>query len=179
MTTGFRTLFLAEEPSWEGWLRALENNWTIAVRRDPRTDDKLIMHSASEALENYVLQRQQQWSWWLDSKNTRPMVSLVAIGPEDVLETGCPSQGMAIRIRCAWSNTTQGLLIEPLSKLLSLTIDGRVVVPREIRSESKNGKLSDSYHLYEMPDVARGEHRAEARVEILSTGEQEIESIEF
>lgn len=179
ITTGLRTLFLAEEPTWEGWLKALKNNWTVAVRRDARTDNKLIMHSASEALENYVLQHQQQWSWWQDSKNTRPMVSLVAIGPEDVLETGRPSQGLAIRVRCAWSNTTQGFLIEPQSKLLSLTVDGQVVMPREIRSESKNGKLDDVYHLYEMPAVAAGQHRAEARVRILSTGNQAIESIEF
>ncbi|WP_442506466.1 prenyltransferase/squalene oxidase repeat-containing protein [Novipirellula sp. SH528] len=179
MTTGFRTLFLAEEPSWEGWLKALKNNWTVAVRRDAKTDNKLIMHSGSESLENYVLQHQDQWSWWLDSKINRPMVSLVVIGPEDVLETGCPSQGIAIRVRCAWSNTTQGLLIEPLSKLLSLSVDGQVVVPREIRSNSKNGKLDDIYHLYEMPDVTDGQHRAEARVQILSTGDQTIESIEF
>lgn len=179
MTTGFRTLFLAEEPSWANWLKALENNWTVAVRRDSRTDNKLIMHSASESIENYVLQHQEQWSWWQDAKNSRPMVSVVAIGPEDVLETGRPSQGIAIRVRCAWSNTTQGFLIEPLSKLLSLSVDGQVVVPREIRSKAKNGKLNDIYHLYEMPDVASGQHRAEARVEILSTGDQTIESIEF
>ena len=64
MTTGFRTLFLAEEPSWEGWLKALQNNWTIAVRRDARTDNQLIMHSASKSLSDYVMQRQDQWSWW-------------------------------------------------------------------------------------------------------------------
>ena len=34
MTEGFRTLFLAREPTWEGWLEALRNNWVVAVRRD-------------------------------------------------------------------------------------------------------------------------------------------------
>ena len=34
MLTGFRTLFLATEPTWEGWLKALKNNWVVAVRHD-------------------------------------------------------------------------------------------------------------------------------------------------
>ncbi|TWU33907.1 prenyltransferase/squalene oxidase repeat-containing protein [Novipirellula artificiosorum] len=179
MTTGFRTLFLAEEPSWDGWLKALQYNWTIAVRRDARTDNQLIMHSASQSLSDYVIQRQEQWSWWLEGENSRPMSSLVAIGPDDTFETGCPAKGIAIRVRCAWSNTGQGLLKEPLSKLLSLTVDGQVVPTREIRSQSKNGKWNDIHDLYEMPEGVRGQHQAEARVHVLSTGEQIIESIRF
>ena len=179
MTTGFRTLFLAEEASWDGWLKALENNWTIAVRRDARTDNQLIMHSASPSLSDYVLQRQDQWSWWREGGNSRPMSSVVAIGPEDTFESGCPAKGIAIRIRCAWTNTGKGLLVEPLSKLLSLTVDGQIVPTRKIRSKSKNGKWNDFYDLYEMPEVAEGEHQAEARVQVVSTGEQIIESIRF
>lgn len=179
MTTGFRTLFLAEEPSWEGWLTALRNNWTVAVRRDARTDNQLIMHAASESVSEYVFQKQNQWSWWREGGNSRPMISLVAIGPDDPFETGCPAKGIAIRARCAWSNTGKGLLNEPLSKLLSLTVDGRVVPTREIRSKSKTGKPNDIYHLYEIPELAAGDHRAEARVQVLSTGEQVIEPIRF
>src|ERR1043166_8713268 len=36
MTSGFRTLFLAAEPTWEGWLKALENNWVVPVRSEER-----------------------------------------------------------------------------------------------------------------------------------------------
>ena len=179
MTTGFRTLFLAEEPSWEGLLTALKYNWTVAVRHDTRTDDQLIMHAASEQVEKYVLERREQWRWWGTEKNSRPLVSLQAIGPDELYETGCPQSGMAVRIRCAWTNSTQGRPLEPLSKLLSLSVDGRVVVPSEIRDKSQKGNLEDIYELYEMPDAVRGQHRVEACVQNLSTGEQIVESITF
>ncbi|WP_404304362.1 prenyltransferase/squalene oxidase repeat-containing protein [Neorhodopirellula lusitana] len=179
MTTGFRTLFLAEEPSWEGWLKALENNWTIAVRRDARTDHQLLMHSASPSVSDYVMQRLDQWNWWLDGINSRPMCSVVAISPEETFETGYPAKGISIRVRCAWTNTGKGLLVKPLSKLLNLTVDGQVVETREIRSKSKNGMWDDVYSVYEMPEVAFGKHQAEARVQVLSTGEEIVESIRF
>ncbi|SMP78892.1 Prenyltransferase and squalene oxidase repeat-containing protein [Neorhodopirellula lusitana] len=179
MTTGFRTLFLAEEPSWEGWLKALENNWTIAVRRDARTDHQLLMHSASPSVSNYVMQRLDQWNWWLDGTNSRPMCSVVAISPEETFETGYPAKGISIRVRCAWTNTGKGLLVKPLSKLLNLTVNGQVVETREIRSKSKNGMWDDVYSVYEMPEVAFSKHQVEARVQVLSTGEEIVESIRF
>jgi hypothetical protein len=179
MTTGFRTLFLAEEPSWEGWLKALENNWTMAVRRDARTNDQLITHSGSSEVTEFAMQRVGQWKWWGNGNNSRPMVSMVALTPKDRYETGCPKRGVAIRVRCAWTNTGRGTLVEPLSALDSLKVDGEVVVPREVRSKLKDGKLDDVYYLYVIPEITQGQHHAEVCVNVLSTGERALQRITF
>jgi prenyltransferase beta subunit len=179
MTTGFRTLFLAEEPSWEGWLKALENNWTMAVRRDARTNDQLITHSGSSEVTDFAMQRVEQWKWWGNGNNSRPMVSMVALTPKDRCETGCPKRGVAIRVRCAWTNTGRGTLVEPLSALDSLKVDGEVVVPREVRSKLKDGKLDDVYYLYVIPEITQGQHHAEVCVNVLSTGERALQRITF
>ncbi len=73
----------------------------------------------------------------------------------------------------------RGKLVEPLSVLESLHVDGQLVEPRDIRSGSKNGKFDDVHSLYEMPDVDDGRHRAETRVKVLSTGDVAVESVEF
>src|SRR6185436_7806117 len=40
VSAGCRTLFLATEPTWEGWLRALEQNWVASARHDAWTEGK-------------------------------------------------------------------------------------------------------------------------------------------
>ena len=44
MTTGFRTLFLAKQATWDGWLEALRINWVVAVRHDAVSGGKTWMH---------------------------------------------------------------------------------------------------------------------------------------
>lgn len=39
MTDGFRTVFLAVEPTWEGWLNALQENWVVAQKTDHRAGE--------------------------------------------------------------------------------------------------------------------------------------------
>ena len=40
MTEGFRTVFLATEPTWNGWQNALKQNWVVAVRHDAISNSK-------------------------------------------------------------------------------------------------------------------------------------------
>jgi hypothetical protein len=35
--SGFTTLFIAKEPTWDGWLEALDQNHVMAVRHDAIT----------------------------------------------------------------------------------------------------------------------------------------------
>ena len=54
MTTGFRTLFLADEPTWDGWLDALRNNWVVAVRHDAVSGSKTWMHGGDDRVVEFV-----------------------------------------------------------------------------------------------------------------------------
>ncbi|HVJ67381.1 MAG TPA: prenyltransferase/squalene oxidase repeat-containing protein, partial [Caulifigura sp.] len=108
MTSGFRTLFLAREATWDGWLEAMKNNRVVSVRRDAVTGGQLRMHGGTNEAVAFVKSHETDWRWWDNADIRRPMISLVAIRPEDEYETGRPERGVALRIRCAWVNTTQG-----------------------------------------------------------------------
>lgn len=178
-TTGMRTLFLAAEPTWEGWLRALERNWIVAVRRDGWTRGKTWMHSGSDEVAAFVRQRELTWRWWDNPAIARPMVSLVAMRATDAFEAGRPEQGLALRVRCAWENTAQGLPKTPLAELVRLEVDGREVATVPVSRQRPNGQREDHYHSGRMPAAAAGKHTATAVVRVLATGAEARRTIEF
>jgi hypothetical protein len=181
MTTGFRTLFLAREASWDSWLEALRNHWVVAVRYDEQSQGQLLHHAGSREVIDYVLERPEQWQWWDNANVSRPMVSLVAVHPNDRWEAGTPERGINLRVRRAWSNTTQGQPKEPLAELVSLVVDGKRVEPVEqTAAGGRNPRLkSDELFLWAMPDATAGDHTAVATVRVLATGQLERQSIEF
>ena len=61
--TAFRTLFIAREPTWEGWLSALENNHVAAVRWDVVTRNELQMAGALPHVREFLMARVAQWNW--------------------------------------------------------------------------------------------------------------------
>ena len=179
-TTGFRTLFLATEPTWSGWLNALKQNWTVAVRRDVWTKGKTWMHSGSDEVRDFVRAREADWRWWDNPKVARPMVSIVALTPRDELEVGRPESGVTLRVRCAWENTPQGLLKAPLSELVKLGVDGNDVTPTVVSRKRPNGLLEEHYHGFALPgDVPRGQHTATAVVRVLATNTELTRTVEF
>ncbi len=158
-TTGYRTLFLATEPTWEGWLNALEQNWVVAVRHDEASRGETWMHSGSDEVRDFVAARESEWRWWSgeSGKAYRPMVSLVALRPEDEFEAGRPDKGVALRVRCAWKNTPQGMPQAPLAEFVRLMVDGVEVAPTLVEKKRPNGNgLADRYHLYAVPESASG-----------------------
>ncbi|MSU50250.1 MAG: prenyltransferase, partial [Opitutus sp.] len=160
-TTGFRTLFLATEPTWAGWLNALKQNWTVAVRRDVWTKGKTWMHSGSDAVLELVRARERDWRWWDNPAIVRPLVSIVPLTAADEFEAGRPASGIKLRVRCAWENTPQGLLKAPISELVKLTIDGREVTPALESRKRPNGLFEEHYHHVSLPaEVARAPHTA-------------------
>ena len=182
-TTGFRTLFLATEPTWDGWLKALKENWVVAVRHDDMSRGETWMHSGSDEVRDFVQARESDWRWWSgdQAKAHRPLVSLVALRPEDEFEVGRPTQGVALRVRCAWKNTPQGMPQTPLAEFVKLTVDGVDVTPTLVEKKRTNGSgLADRYHFYAVPENASGGARtATAVVREIATNREVTMPVRF
>lgn len=172
-TTGFRTLFLATEPTWEGWLRALEHNWTVAVRHDAVTKGRTWTHSGSDEVLDFVKAREAEWRWWDNPRCGRPPVSIVAVRPEDEFESDRPVAGMAIRVRCAWQASYVGALQKPLAELVRLSVDGREVTPTLVERRHTNTRAGEHAHLHVLTGAAaEGQHSVTAVVRELATGRE-------
>jgi hypothetical protein len=178
-TTGFRTLFLATAPTWENWLQALERNWVVAVRRDGWTRGKTWMHSGSDEVAGFVRERERDWRWWDNPAIARPMVSIVALRPGDAAEAGRPERGVALRVRCAWENTAQGLPKTALAELVRLEVDGHAVKAELVSRQRSNGQREDHYHIWTSETLTPDAHRADALVRVLASGVEVKKSIRF
>ena len=180
MTTGFRTVFLATEPTWEGWLNSLKNNWVVAVRHDQWSAGKTWMHGGSNEVLELVRARERYWRWWDNREIQRPLVSIVAVWPEDEFEVARPDTGVTVRVRCAWENTPQGLLRQPITEFVKLSLDGREVMPTLVSKRRPNGPLlNDNYHQLQLPELKPGNHTATVVVRVIATGEERSRTIDF
>jgi len=180
MTTGFRTVFLAAEPTWEGWLNALKQNWVAAIRHDRWSGEKTWMHAGSREVLEFVRARERDWRWWDNPDIQRPVISLVAVRPGDEFETARPNQGVTLRIRCAWENTPQGLLKQPIAEFLKLTVDGKEMSPTLVSRKRPNGPLlDDHYHYLDLPDLAPGQHTATVVARVTATKAEVVRTVQF
>ncbi len=180
MTEGYRTLFLAPEPTWEGWLEALRTHRVAAVRHDAVSRGETWIHAGTDEVLAAVRASEATWRWWDNPAARRPLVSLVALTPADTLETARPETGVALRVRCAWRNTAQGMPQTPLAEFVALSIDGASVAPSLVeRPRPKGEGLADHYHLFARADFAPGRHAAVATVRDLATGRTETARVEF
>lgn len=180
MTTGFRTLFLAKEPTWAGWLDALRHNRVAAVRHDSVSGGATWMHAGRLDVAEFLRRHETDWRWWDNPAVRRPLVSIVAVTPADEFEAARPEQGVTLRVRCAWQNTTQGQPKTPLAELVSLTVDGSAVRP-ELVTRQRSGKkgLADHYHRVHLATPSPGEHTATAVVRELATGTESSRTLRF
>jgi len=179
MTTGFRTLFLATEPTWAAWLDALEHNRVAAVRHDAVSRGETWRHGSRAVLE-FLREREPEWRWWDNPEVQRPMVSLVAVNPQDEFEAARPETGIVLRVRCAWENTTQGLPKKPLSELVSLTLDNQPVTPTLVAPRQPRGPaFLDHHHRHHITTPQPGRRTATAEVRVLATGKTLRRTIEI
>jgi len=180
MTAGFRTVFLAREPTWEGWLEALQRNWVAAIRHDAVSGFKTWMHGGAPEVMEFIRSRESQWRWWDNPEIQRPLVSIVAVAAEDEFEAARPEKGVVIRVRTAWENTAQGLPKKPITELVRLSIDGAEVSPTVVEKKRPGGEvLEDHYHQFHIADPVPGKHTAAARVRVLETNTQSDRTIEI
>jgi hypothetical protein len=179
VSTACRTLFLATEPTWEGWLRALNENWLAAVRHDVWTGFKTWMHTGSREVLDYVRAHERDWRWWDNEAIRRPVVSIVVVTPDDQFEMGRPASGLALRVRCAWECTPQGLLKRPLAELNKFTLDGKEAPLELVAKKRPNGLLDEHCHLLHLDRLSRGPHTATAQVQVLETQTETARTVEF
>ena len=177
--TGFRTLFLASEPTWEGWLTALQNNWVVAIRHDAVSGGRTWMHGGAPEVLAFVRDRERQWRWWDNPSVELPLVSIVAVTPEDRWEAARPERGVTIRVRCRWDNTAQGLPKTPRVELLELAVDGQKVTPTLVAPRGKQKAYQDHHHSYNIAEPTAGKHTATATVRVLATKAESRHTIEF
>jgi hypothetical protein len=183
LTTGLRTLFVASEPTYEAFLEAMKRNWVVAVRHDAVIGNQTWYHGGDDVVVDFVKERQAQWRWWDNPAIQRPMVSLVALRPQDEFENGRRDDGVTLRVRCAWENTTQGLPKKPLAELVKLEVDGAEVKPALVTAngprQARGGQtLADQYYQYPVPQ-RKGTSSATAYVSEIATGRQSSQSIQF
>lgn len=180
LVAGFRTVFLATEPTWEGWLSALQQNWVAAIRHDAVSANETWIHAGSREVLEFVRERERTWRWWDNPEITRPLVSIVPVTPADEFEVARPSQGVALRVRCAWETTPQGLLKQPIAELVRLTLDGLELSPRLATVPAQRGALlADRYHQVNLPDLKPGRHVASATVRVIETQREISRTTEF
>jgi prenyltransferase beta subunit len=179
MLTGFRTVFLATEPTYEGWMTALKNNWVTAIRRDTWTDFKVKMHGGAPGMQEFVKAHRQEWQWWDSPTIAQPLVSMVALTPQDEFEAGKPQKGLTIRIRTRWEHTTQGLPKKQVVELASLVVDGQRVETQPVGRKGAKGATSDHLYKYDMPALAGGAHTATATVRVIETKQEAAQTIRF
>jgi len=176
---GFRTLYLASEPSWENWTKAIKNNWVVAVRFDAELPEPLIYGGTPET-RSFVKEQQSNWQWWgSDRRVPRPAVSLVAVRPGDLFESLYPETGAVLRARTWWWTDGAGFQKIKKSEFVSLSVDGLPVTPKFIEHRNLKDKLVDCYYRYDLPNAAVGKHVATAEARVLSSGVVYSQSIEF
>lgn len=154
MLSGFRTLFLAREPTWKGWLEALRHRRVAAVRRDAHTEGVLRMLGGSTAVRQALLERQTEWEWWSGDGaglSARP-VSVAVLHPEDRFETGYPENGLNVRIRLGqiWAEGRKLTETSPVRCEAAHLGDAPLPVERVERRDPK-GLLEDAYALIRLP----------------------------
>ncbi|HZO51718.1 MAG TPA: prenyltransferase/squalene oxidase repeat-containing protein [Bryobacteraceae bacterium] len=175
---GQKTLFLAKEPSWDGWLQALKNNWVVSVRHDAATRWKTHMTGGQPHVRESVMRHEAEWRWWdkLGQPARRPGASLVLLRPGMPFEAGAPAvnaqRDLALRLRLWQDNSQQGKPAEPRAELVAMKVDGKEVSP-ELRASA-----ADRYFLLPLRR-SPGEHRAEAEVRLLASRQIKTYSVSW
>ena len=145
---GFRTVFLARQPDWQGWLEALDKGWVMAICADARTNFQTRFAGGSEAVRRVVS------DWWAKNRALLrvPAATVVAVRASDPFEDAKPAARRAVRLRCRYRNSTQGLPLEPLAELIALQVDGKRLEPERFERKDPKGRLADCYYLAPLPD---------------------------
>ena len=152
----FCTLYLAEGPSWEGFVGALDRGWCLSVRHVSESS-ALQWSGARPEVRQYIEERQDQWIWWKKSSPVMPLAAVTLVDAGAPFEAGTPTTGRCVRVRLQWdlgSSPNKPEFVKPLSELVRLSVDGTVLNPITVATQH------DRYLLAQLPDV--GAHRVSA-----------------
>ena len=172
----YRTLFLAKEPTYTGFLDALKKNQVVAVRHDSLTFNKTRMLGGAPGVQEYIKSQTNSWRWWDTTTNElyRPWSILTVVMPADTFEVARPDKGAVIRIR-PWWHTDKQIMKFPLVVLRQLSVDGRPVECDYVEHKNRMGVVVDSYYLYKLP-AAPGEHTIQTICRNIRTGVDRTET---
>jgi hypothetical protein len=164
---GFATLFIAREPTWDGWLEALDRGHVMTVRHDAITGWRTHLAGGSPEVRAFVSKRERQWRWWNDQgrQSRRPAAALTVLRSSSKFEVATPSSGVALRLRLWSENSGRGTPQQNRAELVDFHVDGRAVTPTLHESQ-------EDRHYVVQVDELPGKHQAVARVRVLETGAQ-------
>ena len=149
--TGMRTLFLAEQATWDQFVLALKKKWVASVRHDAVSREQTWWHGGDPEATRRIQARQDDYRWWGERPPViRPWASLVHISSGNQWESGSLKDADVFRLRLRWDNTTQGQPKTQRVELVRFLVDGEVVQPRHERIK-KNGKVVDDRYVYAIP----------------------------
>jgi len=178
---GFRNVFLASEPTFDGWLEALKQQRVVAVRHDAVTQLRTRMLGGGPGVQDFLRACEQEWKWWGDRPEDirRPWLSLSAVTPEDRFEAARPEKGVAVCVRTWWQCGNLGNPKQPVVALEDLRVDGQTVAPSLAEKKNGKGQVLDRYHLYALPSPAPGRHTVKATGRRVGAPERCTETLEF
>lgn len=157
-----RTLFIAKEPTYEGMITALRNNWVAGVRHDDVSNFKTRMLGGTPAARKFFSENSTNWQWWDNKEHAnRPWAAITILTPRDTFDVARPEKGLAIRVRCWWNSVRQSLK-SPAVRLEQLKVNGIIVDPKLVTLKTRNGDTSDAYYWYPVENPEKGEYRIEA-----------------
>ena len=176
----YRTLFLAKEPTYKEMMKALKNNWVVAVRHDSVSNHQTRMLGGAPGVQSFIKSMVNEWKWWTkdSSELKHPWAAITIIKPEDSLEVARPNDGVNIRIRCWWK-TALYVLKEPVVQLEQLSVDHIIVKPEYVEKKDRREQITDAYYLYSITGASKGKHIIEATFRNLNTNEQQKRTIYF
>jgi len=157
-----RTVMLATEPTWEGWRKALRENWVVAIRNDDFTRFQTKILGGAPGVQDAVRRQEKEW------EAERPLLSVVFVTPESKFEAARPEQGAVVRIRPGFRNNPQAVLLKPLVEVVEVTLDGTPLATTVEKKEDK-GKLADYYLRAPLP---AGKHVVAVKFRRLDTNEE-------
>ncbi|WP_346239285.1 prenyltransferase/squalene oxidase repeat-containing protein [Niabella insulamsoli] len=175
-----RTLFIAKEATYHSMVAAIRKNHVVSVKHDSVTHYKTRMMGAGLEVRDFISRNKKGWRWWADdgSVEDQPWGIITAVFAGDRFETAAPSTGVAIRVR-RWYKTRQQFLLQPVTQLVSLSIDGKLVEAPSFEFKNQKGQLQDAYYLYTMQGVSPGKHEVEAVFQKLENGAKKVIKTSF
>lgn len=176
----YRTLFLAKEPTYEAMMKALKNNWVVAVRHDSLSGYKTRILGGAPGVQQYVLSHQDEWKWWRGKPDqlNRSWAAITVLRPSDSFEVARPEEGVNIRIRCWWRATTSGLKHQVV-KLKEFRMDNKLINPEYIEKKGRRGRLTDAYYLYKIPHPSKGKHTVHVTLVNIENGLERMMTMPF
>lgn len=179
---GFRTLFIAPEPTYGALVEAMDAKRTAAARFDDMSGNRLRMHGRPEVLK-FIAARPKDWQWWAGDGTAAEafddMVSVAALKPGEPFENGAPADGVDLRIRTRWRNTKQGLPKTPMAELVSLSVAGQKLATKRVEQGGDRGGLREVYEMAHVEAMEPGVHRAEVELKLVGSGEVVKREVEF